>query len=295
MGDTPFSMDIPMNDFVSKLTLYDILAMVIPGGAIVLLVIMWMPRSYDFPIIKTPEAIVWTIDLVLAYTVGLINVWFTGHIWTYWRNSTDEIYKSLKKLVTEIRNFVYLREAHHYGKMSYKAECPLKSWIIGIMIVTSCIMVLYNTPYLFYWCIALIMAMFVLLNITNVKNVQNKKFLDKYYEAYYFVQKSTYCKNIATIEAQVAFMQSLTIPLFLFLGTSNEKIANYLKGIEAQNLKIAILLLFIALVVYIPCRIKKIYYLVWSDYEYLKRLENQTRHKESHNQIFSVSSLHLPK
>ena len=58
--------------------------------------------------------------------------------------------------------------------------------------------------------------------------------------------------------------------MFVLLNITNVKnVQNNLKGIEAQNLKIAILLLFIALVVYIPCRIKKIYYLVWSDYEYI--------------------------
>ena len=202
-------------------------------------------------------------------------------MWKYWRNNTEQIQKKLVSIIVEIRYASCLKRLIPVipKNDTAKESCPIRIWIIGIMIITGGIMTFCDDLYLRVMCIALLVVIFFLLSVIKPKRVLQREILDKYYTAYYYVKKNTYSNSISAIESQVAFMQSLIIPLFIFLATPLERIDYYLVGLKASDLKIAVYILLIILIICIPCRINKIYYLVWSDYEYLKRLEDKQKQK----------------
>ena len=96
--------------------------------------------------------------------------------------------------------------------------------------------------------------------------------LNQYYEAYYYASKNGYNNDVSIIEGQVAFMQSMIIPISLFLILP-KSLYPYMPYPEfICILKGFLLLLCIVLILVIPNRVKKIHYLIWCNFEYLKRL-----------------------
>ena len=103
---------------------------------------------------------------------------------------------------------------------------------------------------------------------------------DKYYKAYYYARKYAYGNDIEIIESQVAFLQSMIVPL-IFIGIKFFCcIVNFLiKVLEIKccwvNCMITVVIyLFIlaCMLCFIFNRQKKIYDRVWEDYYYLKQL-----------------------
>ena len=63
-----------MKELVSKLSLYDILAMVIPGGAILIYLNTVIGNTLIFDKTKADPAITWIISFVVSYIFGIISV-----------------------------------------------------------------------------------------------------------------------------------------------------------------------------------------------------------------------------
>ena len=76
-------------NFLSKLSLYDILAMIVPGFIILLwglsmCKLSWMPNT-----LEVDNSIIWAIWLIAAYLIDIINHLLTSRIWNKTRNSYD--------------------------------------------------------------------------------------------------------------------------------------------------------------------------------------------------------------
>lgn len=106
---------------------------------------------------------------------------------------------------------------------------------------------------------------------------------DKYYKAYYYARKYAYGNDIEIIESQVAFLQSMIVPL-IFIGIKFFCcIVNFLiKVLEIKccwvNCMITVVIyLFIlaCMLCFIFNRQKKIYDRVWEDCHYLKLVNKQ--------------------
>ena len=106
---------------------------------------------------------------------------------------------------------------------------------------------------------------------------------DKYYKAYYYARKYAYGNDIEIIESQVAFLQSMIVPL-IFIGIKFFCcIVNFLiKVLEIKccwvNCMITVVIyLFIlaCMLCFIFNRHKKIYDRVWEDFHYLKLVNKQ--------------------
>ena len=76
-----------MDKFVSKLSLYDILSMVIPGGTIFLFFSMTLKYELYFCEYHIDSALGWIIALVASYLLGLINHICTAIIWKKFRKN----------------------------------------------------------------------------------------------------------------------------------------------------------------------------------------------------------------
>lgn len=117
-------------------------------------------------------------------------------------------------------------------------------------------------------------------NICQEEGDQGKKgCLDHYYEAYAFVAKNTYRNDVHILESQFAFLRSMFGVVFLFLcflPSDNFKslIENLLHRDSMCWISICLLLLLIAIPFAMACIQKKIYEIVWEDYEYLHRVKD---------------------
>lgn len=95
-----------MNELTSKLSLYDILSMIIPGGTILLFLALTVGCELRFDGYKIAPVISGTIVIVVSYLLGLINHSFTSCLWKPFRNNSKMIQqafdedkeKSIKKM-----------------------------------------------------------------------------------------------------------------------------------------------------------------------------------------------------
>ena len=106
---------------------------------------------------------------------------------------------------------------------------------------------------------------------------------DKYYKAYYYARKYAYGNDIEIIESQVAFLQSMIVPL-IFIGIKFFCcIVNFLiKVLEIKccwvNCMITVVIYLFILACMLCCifnRQKKIYDRVWEDCHFLKLVNKQ--------------------
>lgn len=113
--------------------------------------------------------------------------------------------------------------------------------------------------------------------------------LDHYYEAYAFVAKNTYRNDVHILESQFAFLRSMfgvvllyeVICLFylfdlfdLLKDRFGSLMDSLFPGVSVCLISICLLLLLIAIPFVMACIQKKIYEIVWEDYEYLHRVKD---------------------
>lgn len=110
--------------------------------------------------------------------------------------------------------------------------------------------------------------------------------LDHYYEAYAFVAKNTYRNDVHILESQFAFLRSMfgvvllyeVICLFYLFDLLKDRFGSLMDslfpGVSVCLISICLLLLLIAIPFVMACIQKKIYEIVWEDYEYLHRVKD---------------------
>lgn len=193
----------------SKISLYDILVMVIPGG--VLLYALFPEISSTFPEIGS-DTIKWTFIAVLAYLIGLINHQLTSLVWRPFRNSPKMLSISL----------ICFRARF----LSKKSNCLKK---------------------LFKSC----------------KIKTQNGIVHAYYKAYYHVTKKGYNNDITIMEGQVAFLQSMLLPVIAMSASLA------CCGKMQPCCKWVSIVLILSMIVTIYKRQMKIYNRVWEDDKYL--------------------------
>ena len=109
---------------------------------------------------------------------------------------------------------------------------------------------------------------------------KERTILDVYYNAYYYVLQTYKNKDISVLEGQVAFLESMFVPILAFLCVPYKSLISFFMLGDVVNASYVILLfkclialLWLGLLPAISNRIAKIHELVWYDYEYLKRIE----------------------
>lgn len=252
-----------MNNFVSKLSLYDILSMVIPGGTIFLFLSLTLGYKLKIDECAIDPVLGWTIALVLSYLLGLINHVCTGVMWGHFRNNPAMIQYAL-------------------GNKQNKCKI-LCRWIMGIVVIFAFLLVLSSlcdTNWMQYrWMLPFIVFIIILSFYTCLlisRNIfpkkEDKEILDKYYEQYYYVAKHRYNDDIFIMEGQIAFMQCMIIPLFCLLCIS--KCDWYCLDDDTLNVvRVLLSLLLCFLIPTIFLRQIKIYQRVEEDCDNLKKIE----------------------
>ena len=278
-----------MKELVSKLSLYDILAMVIPGGTILIYVNTAFGYTLIFDRAKADSAIVWIISFVASYRLGIINQTLTSRIWRSYRNNPNMLYNSLSAVVKsnmcKCNKLWYVK--HCVGNQSKTAgngridnehdKCnfdfcyiifkyvaiTIALWIVNFFIINK----LCDSA---HWATVVfpVATIVLILVITSLSDNNQDRITNFYYIAYYYAIQKRYANDIPILEAQVAFLQSMVIPIVLLLLTAPKIAAFYFEN-ETISIYIALLITIAAIFFIIHYRQMKIYQRVWEDYEYL--------------------------
>ena len=254
-----------MDSLFSKLSLYDLLAMVIPGG--VLLYICTICTGIHLPC--DVSAVGWVGIATLSYLLGLINHQLTAWIWRPFRNNTAMLTKSHR---------TFLKRDKQKSNESEKSKtscpyCPAIVYLIMLLVVIgiSCIwnhLCICRCIVWFLIAFALIIASFILSCRWRVED----KICDTYYKAYYKVIQHKYNNDIPIMEGQVAFMQSLLLPLVLITPVVANDSNLQWSCPSIRTLVMGIFIFSVILTIY--ARQMKIYNRVWEDDKYLKNEKN---------------------
>lgn len=256
-----------MKDLVSKISLYDIVSMIIPGGAIFLYFSLLLGNEWQFDSFKIDTALAWMIALVISYLLGLINHVCTAFAW-----------QRLK-----FRNNPQMILAAKVGIYLYPQGCcclvGIFSIIIFLVVVVEYFRLGWDFDNLLVFLPFAIYAVMTVLEIfrnnrqvvNNKINIQSRNLLDCYYRAYYYVVRNRYDNDILIMEGQVAFMQNMILPALFFFCILDDSMNLGFKHICIVRCLIAIGVILLIPAIYM--RQYKIYRCVWEDYENLKETE----------------------
>ena len=253
-----------MDKFVSKLSLYDILSMAIPGGTIFLFLSMTLGYKLKINESEIDSVLGWTMALVLSYLLGLINHTCTAMIWKRFRE--NHMLWREKECLTKKKTLITTLVIMILASIIKYICCFLSNFVGGIGFILLISMI--------FLCLIVNEVIRKDLNKDSVLEQLRKQ----YYKAYYYVMKHRYNDNIPIMEGQVAFIQNMTLPLALFLFFPPQYMLTYLTINKSDCCDVILywvlfLILFVALISTAFCRQRKIVQLVWEDYEYLKQLE----------------------
>lgn len=272
-----------MGTFMSKLSLYDILCMVIPGGIIIF--DLSINFEYLYRLISTYKDghEVLTIALFLgplSYIIGIGNHILTNWIWSFFKNNPILVMNCLKDEIKQFDKAPKLQEIYTSCiKNSNIEELSSTNDYLSFTFIT--ILVLISTSSIIgiitfslsigYTCIVL-STLFIILSLCIIRYWNNEDITNanvirnEYYKAYYYVQQNSKNTDISVIEGQVAFLQSMLIPLALMITLPNAILI-------PSSYSIIRFFLFIILLIIFPIvynRIKKIHSRVWEDYNFLQ-------------------------
>lgn len=275
-------------DAFKGFSLYDILSMIIPGG-----ILLWILTVYCPDLISIAngisqghhDAFSFLFLCPFAYIIGMVNHIVASKLWGYYRNNPYLLVKCLEeeiellgnpKKLSEIRNRISLSG----DKVNTFSDFVEYSFLTAIGIVAAGMLVdiLFQIHMNAYAVITLaviytIICVLVARMGTDSKEVENITSL--YYAAYYYNQQENKNSNISVMEGQVAFLQSMIIPLALLLVT--HFCVSISKGYCA--VKMILLVIYIAIFPVIYNRLRKIHSLVWESTEFIHNENKTSIHK----------------
>lgn len=283
-----------MKDIVSKFSLYDILAMVIPGGAIIVSITLMIKNLLVINENLIEKPLFWIIWLVVSYIIGLLNHILAVFAWKMFRNNDFMIKLSVEKARSHLSENGHFYELTNTIKISNIDKGRIRNWICLIMsvslvyIIFASLMLIANCIYkkcnsidislmltIPFIAILLISAVELIYALMSSKG-SDPIVLQKYYSAYYFVAKNKYNDDISIMEGQIAFLQNMVFPLVLFCFAPKDFLEELIPGISGVLLLLLLIISILAIIIVVFCRQMKIYQRVWDDYEYLLNTDNNT-------------------
>lgn len=289
-----------MSDFLGKISLYDILAMLIPGGTIYIFLLLTLGFALKFDEKMIDPTLGWVGALVISYLLGLINHTITSWIWLPFRNNYQMIrcagikYGNLKyednDMDTKSKNSRIKTIMLAINRVLLGIEAALQRvlfpvYLIASAIVTICIFTFFRQEifscvgYIFMpFCVFAIIAFCQLASFIKGegRNIVKKGVVEDYYKRYYYVAMHSYRKDMFVIEGQVAFMQSMLIPILCLLLLPDYKYDILLnRNTCSSAIKAFLCLIVIFSIPAIFSRQMKIYQCVFEDYEFLPREQDK--------------------
>lgn len=272
-----------MNNLLSKLSLYDILSMVIPGGTILLFLSLYAGYNWKMNDGFVDSLIFYFIVVSLAYIIGIVNHVVSFEMWKIFRNNPELICKGLELLEDETGKNIstqYIRNTIECICIKYIVKVPMIV-LFGIAPVLCILKTLQCCCVFWIGLILLLIMIIVLVSLSNAAKKTNQSLLSKYYDAYYDLEVKGKLGAISTIEGQIAFIESMAIPLFLFIllpENSWKAMLSYEMSFPCciYCIKLLILLLCISFIYVVYNRAIKVHYLVWCNFHYYNKIEQNS-------------------
>jgi len=230
----------------SKMTLYDMLAMVIPGFLLLMVPVAICGNFLQLACIYDKHSFMFILIATIAsYAVGLVYHWI----------------------------IISIGSCFKWDKNKMKWDCEsckktIKKWIILFFDFRNNL-----------WRIR---EMKIKHNNEINKNDHNKPTKDDYYHAYYFLMEKKCLHNIPILELQVAFLKNMAPIVFLYgilIIFNYTKIHWFVKCCLCLNpycIAIALIVLTFFLL-YAMIKIQdKIYELIWEGNQYLNEINEKT-------------------
>lgn len=278
-----------MGTFTKNLSLYDMLSMIIPGG-----ILLWMCSVYCKELCSVSNGIAsghhelfaFLFLCPLAYIVGIGNHLITTKLWAMFRNNPYLILDCLEKAKNQFSSTRKLEKIRNSFRINPNRVDTCSAFIhysfltaLGVVVVggvMKIIVALLNGFVIL--CLALVYTVIWMLTTSfwnSCSDEEEKKVIETYYEAYYYVQQKSKNSDISVMEGQVAFMQSMSIPLAL-LAVLRPPNAEY----GYCGFRLIMFSLFIIIFPMVISRIRKIHSRVWEDYEFLSGMEDNDQTKK---------------
>ena len=254
-----------MKEFASKLSLYDILSMLIPGGTIFLFISLTLGYKLKIDNSEIDTVLGWTIALVISYLLGLINHICTTISWKWFRNN-HMLWKE--------------KTIHFRDTLCFMDICLLCLITLSIL---GCLLLHIKNEQTICLIISITFLTVFICGITEPNKKQendtSQHIRKQYYDKYYYVMKNRYNDDIPIMEGQVAFLQNMLYPLALFLFVTLQILLKELISEEGccfyKNIWWFIALLFLLLIGAIFYRQNKIDERISEDYEFLMKIRKK--------------------
>lgn len=231
-------------DISSKFSLYDILAMIIPGGVIMACILLFPYLLHSsFHIIECDDCVItksgWdTIDYIIffvaSYILGLINNSICDYLFRGFRNNPSILASSLLKITNEQENK-------------------------NLLTFTQGINISNNTPTNFF-SLAWITTKAIVFRLVRRHSIHLELIQYEYFQIYHLLIQKDLLGAIPIIESQIALFRNLIFPLII-LGILIILNDNPYWGISLVLTAIPVYLVMIY-------RQNKIYTLVWEGANY---------------------------
>ena len=216
-----------MNGDSSKLSLYDFIAMLMPGSIILYCLMCALTSGCKlFPI---DNGFFWILFFIISYLIGMVNHILSACIFNKMMG-----FRNCQKMLKDS-----IQWANENG---------------------------YDTD----------------VDLEKITTQQCLK--DKYYKAYYYARKYAYGNDIEIIESQVAFLQSLFLPVIFILSLSIIPSVDLSLPLNLQtgfcdcrcmyvlSIWTGSIITIILMAILMISRQRKIYKRVWEDYHYLRKI-----------------------
>jgi hypothetical protein len=261
--------------------------MLIPGGIIMFAFLINIECLHSFLLTYINGHETFAVVLFLgpiAYIIGIGNHILTYWTWSFFKNYPILLMDCLKSEIKQFDKAPILQEIYTSCiKNSHKAELSSTDDYIGFTFVTilalisisSIVGIIVSTDSIGYFYIVL-STLFIILSLCIIRYWNNgdiiyaKIIKNEYYKAYYYIQQKSKNTDISVIEGQVAFLQSMLLPLALMITLPNTILIPSSYGV----IRLVLFIIFLIIFPIIYNRIRKIHSRVWEDYNFLHDQSN---------------------
>jgi hypothetical protein len=250
-----------MNNFVSKLNLYELFAMLIPGSILLLELTMILDcQLYKCSCCTEPfEGMYIFVFFVLAYILGCVYHSFTDWWCNPFRNNPTHIAYVYHHDISQ-ENKKALSKLFGDQNVEGCCFCSLLQCPCGLLrLAWMAVIVLFSPLSKICNCLC--------CKGSSSTNIEKSLFLDKYEMAYYYAERYRSGAPYSFIEGQIALCRNMILPVILvpYTLTGSFPVLGNCKGM--------FYLVAAILFVYVVFRQEKLYRCVFEDYEYTKRME----------------------
>lgn len=244
-----------LSSISTKLSMYDVLGMLIPGVMTVCLVFILPDMEITLnKAVNLSELPYWCkiiVVLISSYIIGIVNSDFTGKIWSSFRNNIEEI----KAWRNAIDNGKVYRKSVNYAIVI----------VVSYFLITTATFFIVRYQGIVSLLISLIIAFVYFFSAFGKIIYSADKELKDYYKKYYYVEENRPVNGVKILEGQIALIKNLCLPFCLWC-------ASIMANKDSNVIWVTVIIWLISFLILVGAAIRRqniIYRIIFEDYKYL--------------------------